>query len=297
MKNIMVQGTASGAGKSVITAALCRIFSDMGYAVAPFKSQNMSRYSYTIPGQEGLEISSAQAVQAAAARCEITASLNPILLKPEGWSEGEGSQRRRSSSAIYVEGRPYGVMDPGRYYNEFALSDGLAAASAALKSLIERFDIVILEGAGSPAEINLARYDIANMRMAHMAGDAPVIIACDIDRGGAFASLAGTMALLPDDDARLVEGFVLNKFRGDVSVLEPGYGELYDMTGVPVIGTVPMLDLSDLPDEDSLDSRPGTPIWDAGAVPEHIERGLRKLARDARTHLDVDAILEMTAER
>lgn len=283
MKSIMIQGTSSGAGKSVIAAALCRILSDMGHAVAPFKSQNMSSYSYAIPGQD-LEIAAAQALQAAAARCDATVQMNPVLLKP---------QEDHRTSAVYVDGRFHSVMDPARYYDDFALSAGLDAAARALEALAGRFDIVVIEGAGSPAEINLAQYDIANMRIAHMAGGAPVVLVCDIDRGGAFASLAGTMRLLPERDAGLVRGFILNKFRGDPSVLEPGYGMLYDVTGIPVIGTVPMLDLSGLPDEDTLDARADAPRWGAGAVPPHVEAGIDRLARDVKVNLDMDAILDM----
>lgn len=282
MRNIMVQGTSSGAGKSMIVAALCRIFSDLGYKVAPFKSQNMSRHSYLIPDRN-LEISSAQALQAVAARCDITSDLNPILLKPQG----------NLQSAVYVNGLLHGVMDAARYYDAFALSGGLAAAKRALASLSGRFDLIVLEGAGSPAEINLAAQDIANMRMAHLAGDASVVLACDIDRGGAFASLAGTVSLLPKDDARLVRGFVLNKFRGDVSILKPGCDMLHDMTGVPVMGIIPMLDLSGLPDEDSLDARADAPLWDSGSVPRHVEDGLLKLVDGVKNSLDLDALVSM----
>jgi len=285
MRNIMVQGTSSGAGKSVIAAALCRILSDMGYTVAPFKSQNMSRYSYVAPGGR-LEVASAQAVQAAAARCDITHEMNPILLKPRG----------DGTSAVYVNGTMRGVMDASSYYDGFALGDGLAAASRALRSLMERFEVVVLEGAGSPAEVNLARYDIANMRMAHMAGDAPVLITCDVDRGGAFASLVGTMNLLPEDDARLVRGFILNKFRGDASILEPGYAVLRDVTGVPVVGTVPMIDGMGIPDEDSLDRRPGSPRWDSGEPPPGFQAELDRLAGHVRDSVDVDAVVKMISE-
>ncbi len=285
MKNIMVQGTSSGAGKSVVAAALCRILSDMGYAVAPFKSQNMSRYSYALPGGR-LEVASAQAVQAAAARCDVTHEMNPVLLKPRG----------DGTSAVYVDGRMHGVMDAPSYYDGFALGAGLAAASRALQSLMERFEVVVLEGAGSPAEVNLARYDIANMRMAHLAGDAPVLITCDVDRGGAFASLAGTMRLLPNDDARLVRGFILNKFRGDASILEPGYAILRDVTGVPVVGTVPMIDGMGIPDEDSLDRRPGSRRWDSGAEPPGLQGELDRLAGHVRDNVDMDAVVKMISE-
>lgn len=281
MRPIMVQGTSSGAGKTVLAAALCRIFSDMGYSVAPFKSQNMSNRSFV--SDSGIEISAAQAMQAAAARCKVTAALNPVLLKPRGGQESE----------VYLEGKRYGIMNAGRYYEEFALRDGLAAASGSLESLLEEFDLVVLEGAGSPAEINLAGYDIANMRMARLAC-ASVLLVCDVDRGGSFASLAGTLALLPGEEARLVRGFVMNKFRGDLSVLRLGFSKLETITGVPVVGTVPMLDLSSLPDEDSLDSS-GSVQWSSGRPPAGMEEGICRLAAAVKESLDMDRIVEMVA--
>ncbi len=281
-RHIMIQGTSSGAGKSTITAALCRILSDFGYTVAPFKSQNMSRHSYHI---RDLEISSAQAVQAAAARCNITTHLNPILLKPI---------KGAMTSEVYVNGRLYDVMDSVTYYNNFVLTDGLKVASESLSSLSAMYDVVVLEGAGSPVEINLVKYDIANMKMAHMVNDAAVILVCDIERGGAFAALAGTMQLLPDKDARLVKGFVFNKFRGDESILKPGYDTLYNITNVPTLGTVPVLDdLTGIPDEDSLDARDDAPRWSTGDVPSYVEQGLHTLAKNVKAHLEIDQILEM----
>ena len=284
----MIQGTSSGAGKSIIATALCRILSDMGYAVAPFKSQNMSRYSYEI--SRNAEISSAQAVQAVAARCPITVHLNPVLLKPQQYAS---KAKAKQESAVYVEGKMYGIMDADAYYNRFVLSRGLPAATKSLNMLMAEYDIVVLEGAGSPAEINLTACDIANMKMAHAAGDAPVIIACDIDRGGAFASLAGTVSLLADDDARLVRGFVLNKFRGDESILKAGCDTIHEKTGIPVVGVIPMLDLSDIPDEDSLDSRVDAPRWRSGDAPPAVERGVDRLAREVKRHLAIEQILEV----
>ena len=283
-RHIMVQGTTSGAGKSTIVTALCRILSDMGYSVAPFKSQNMSRYSYTIKDNNiRYEISSAQAVQAAAARCKITTESNPILLKPNG----------DNTSAVHVDGTLYGVMDYTAYYEKFALYDGLDAASKSLASLMQKYEIVILEGAGSPAEINLTKYDIANMKMAHLADDAAVIMTCDIDRGGAFASLIGTMSLLDSRDASLVRGFVLNKFRGDRLILEPGCNTIYDTTGIPVMGVIPVLDTSGLPDEDSLDRRSKSPVWDSDDIPIQIDNAIDALAKSVKSNLDIDAILQM----
>jgi len=294
MNSIMIQGTSSGAGKTILVAALCRILSNMGYNVAPFKSQNMSSRSYTTGS--GLEISVAQAVQAAAARCEITPELNPILLKPDG----------NSSSTVYLGGTKYGSMDARRYYEEFVLHEGLSAAAEALASLRRKFDIVVLEGAGSPAEINLKQYDIANMRMARLA-EAPVILVADIDRGGSFAAQIGTMALLPLKDMKRVGGFVMNKFRGDPEVLEQGLTKLTEMTEVPVIGVLPMLDLSCLPDEDSLDAvykddyndadndnkSDVVQRWQSGEPPACMDECLEMLADAVDKNLDVDLIMKM----
>ena len=285
MAHLMVQGTSSGVGKTIIVTALCRIFSEMGYSVAPFKSQNMSRHSYHIPNS-GLRVSAAQALQAAAARCPITTSLNPVLLEP----------RDDNQSTVYVNGSECATMDASSYYATFVMSRGLVAASDALQSLISKYEIVILEGAGSPAEINLAQHDIANMRMAHLAGDAPVIIVSDIGRGGAFASLAGTMALLPQRDTKLIKGFVLNRFRGDPSVLEPAYEMIHDITGVPIVGTIPELDMSGIPEEDSLDDRRDAPRLDTeNGMPPDIDRTIDRLAASVRAGLDMDEIAKMVA--
>lgn len=236
-KALMVQGTSSGAGKTTLVTALCRIFANEGYRVAPFKSQNMSSYSYV--GKD-FEISRAQAIQAVAARTEIDPSMNPILLKPLG----------DYNSEVFVNGKFYKKMHAYEYYKKFALTKGLTAAKRALDYLLSRYDLVILEGAGSPAEINLQRYDIANMRMARHCLS-PVILVTDIDKGGSFASVIGTMSLLEKGDKKLVKGFVINKFRGDLKILAPGLDVLSSKTGRPVLGTIPMVDL-DIPDEDSL---------------------------------------------
>ena len=182
MKSLMVQGTTSGAGKTILVAALCRIFSDKGYRVAPFKSQNMSNFEYH---GDDFEISRAQAIQAIGARCEITSDLNPILLKPVG----------NYHSKVYLNGKYFKKMHAGDYYEKFALSRGLETATQSLSKLKKHYDLVILEGAGSPAEINLQKYDIANMAMAQKA-KASVVLVSDIDRGGSFASLIGTLALI-----------------------------------------------------------------------------------------------------
>lgn len=238
-KVIMIQGTNSNAGKSLITAALCRIFKQDGYKVAPFKSQNMALNSYIT--KNGLEMGRAQAVQAEAAGIEPDVRMNPILLKPTG---SKGSQ-------IVLNGKIFVDMTAGEYnsYKE----DMIPHIMSAYNSLAEENDIIVIEGAGSPAEINLRDNDIVNMGMAKLV-DAPVIIVGDIDRGGVFASLAGTMLLFNEEERMRVKGFVINKFRGEEKLLKPGLEMLYDITKVKTLGVVPYLNV-DIEDEDSLSVR------------------------------------------
>ena len=238
-KAIMVQGTASNAGKSLLAAALCRIFRQDGYRVAPFKSQNMALNSCITP--EGLEMGRAQVMQAQAAGTTPSVRMNPILLKP---TNDTGSQ-------VIVNGVPRGTMKAADY---FAYKKALVPdIMEAYHSLEEEYDIIVIEGAGSPAEINLQKDDIVNMCMARMAR-APVLLCGDIDRGGVFASLYGTIALLPPEEQKLIRGTIINKFRGDVEILRPGLVQLEQLTGKPVLGVVPMLDV-DVDDEDSLSQR------------------------------------------
>ena len=238
-KAIMVQGTASNAGKSLLAAALCRIFRQDGYRVTPFKSQNMALNSCITP--EGLEMGRAQVMQAQAAGTTPSVRMNPILLKP---TNDTGSQ-------VIVNGVPRGTMKAADY---FAYKKALVPdIMEAYHSLEEEYDIIVIEGAGSPAEINLQKDDIVNMGMARMAR-APVLLCGDIDRGGVFASLYGTIALLPPEEQKLIRGTIINKFRGDVEILRPGLVQLEQLTGKPVLGVVPMLDV-DVDDEDSLSQR------------------------------------------
>ncbi|MGQ0606155.1 MAG: cobyric acid synthase [Candidatus Nitrosotenuis sp.] len=238
-KTLMIQGTASGAGKTTLVTALCRIFSNKGYAVAPFKSQNMSNYSY----KDGFEISQAQAIQAIAARATITPHMNPILLKPLG----------NYISTVVIRGKILKKMSAKTYYEKFALNKGLKIAMDSFNHLKSKHDLIILEGAGSPAEINLQKYDIANMKIAEKT-NSPVLLVTDIERGGSFASLVGTMSLLSKNHQKLVRGFVINKFRGNVKLLQPGFRILKQITSKSVFGVIPMVDL-DLPNEDSLDNK------------------------------------------
>lgn len=238
-KVLMVQGTMSNAGKSLLVCGLCRIFRQDGWKVAPFKSQNMALNSFVT--KEGLEMGRAQVMQAEAAGCEPEVAMNPILLKP---TDNEGSQ-------VIVNGRPIGNMKARDYFRfkKSLVPDILKAYD----HLAEKNDIIVIEGAGSPAEINLKENDIVNMGMAKMV-DAPVLLVGDIDRGGVFAQLLGTMMLLEEDEAARVKGLVINKFRGDASLLDSGISMLEGRAGVPVVGVVPYMDLH-LEDEDSLSEK------------------------------------------
>ena len=238
-KAIMVQGTMSNAGKSLLAAGLCRIFKQDGYRVAPFKSQNMALNSFIT--NEGLEMGRAQVMQAECAGIEPSVDMNPILLKP---TNDVGSQ-------IIVNGEVWGQMDAREY---FAVKKSLMPeVMKAFDRLSAQNDIIVIEGAGSPAEINLKDDDIVNMGMAKAAG-APVLLAGDIDRGGVFAQLYGTVALLPPEEQRIVKGLVINKFRGDESILTPGVRQIEALLGIPAVGVIPYMRL-DVDDEDSLSER------------------------------------------
>jgi len=238
-KCIMVQGTMSGAGKSLLCTALCRILAQDGYKTAPFKSQNMALNSFVT--RDGLEMGRAQVVQAQAAGIEPDVRMNPILLKP---SSDVGSQ-------VIVNGEVRGNMPAAEYFrHKRALVPDILRA---YNSLAEEYDILVIEGAGSPAEINLKADDIVNMGLAELV-DAPVLLAGDIDRGGVFAQLYGTVALLEERERSRIKGLIINKFRGDVEILRPGLAMLEDKTGLPVLGVVPYLD-ADIEDEDSLSER------------------------------------------
>ena len=238
-KSIMIQGTMSNAGKSLLAAGLCRIFHQAGYRTAPFKSQNMALNSFIT--EEGLEMGRAQVVQAEAAGTKPRVDMNPILLKP---TTEVGSQ-------VIVGGIHRGNMKAGEY---FAYKKSLVPEIlAAYRRLEAEYDVIVIEGAGSPAEINLKEGDIVNMGLAAMV-DAPVLLAGDIDRGGVFAQLYGTAALLVPEERARIKGLIINKFRGDKALLEPGIRQIEDLCRIPVLGVVPYLDV-DLEDEDSLSGK------------------------------------------
>lgn len=238
-KAIMIQGTMSNVGKSLITAGLCRVFAKAGYKVAPFKSQNMALNSYIT--SEGLEMGRAQVMQAEACGVEPNTLMNPILLKP---TNNTGSQ-------VIVMGKPIGTMSARDYYK--SKRSLIPYIEKAYNTLSENNDIIVIEGAGSPAEINLKADDIVNMGMAKMA-KAPVILVGDIDRGGVFAQLIGTMDLLEPDEKKYVKGLIINKFRGDKAILQPGLDMLEQKANRSVLGVVPYVNC-DIDDEDSLTER------------------------------------------
>ena len=238
MKAIMVVGTTSHAGKSTIAAAICRMLSKRGWRVAPFKGQNMALNAYvTINGGE---IGYAQAVQAWAAGVSPIVEMNPILLKPQG----------DMTSQVIIKGKAVGKVGAAEYYEQY-FQIGWQAIEESLRHLTSEFDLIVCEGAGSPAEINLKHRDLTNMRVAkHL--NAPTLLVVDIDRGGAFAHVVGTLELLDPEERALIRGVIINKFRGQRSLLEPGIKWLEERTGIPVLGVIPWIDQI-FPAEDSLD--------------------------------------------
>lgn len=237
-KTVMVQGTASHVGKSVLVAALCRIFLKDGHRVAPFKSQNMALNSFVT--REGGEMGRAQVVQAEACRLDPSVDMNPVLLKPTG----------HASSQVVVLGKPVGNVPAHVYHTTYA-QDLWDIICQALERLKEGFDIVVIEGAGSPAEVNLQATEIVNMKVARQA-QAPVLLVADIDKGGALASVVGTLELISPEDRARVAGIIINKFRGDLSLFQPAVDFLENKTGIPVLGVVPYFQGFRVQEEDSV---------------------------------------------
>jgi adenosylcobyric acid synthase len=272
----MIQGTTSSAGKSLMCTGLCKIFKEDGYKVYPFKSQNMSSKYYTT--KEGYKISTAQTLQAMAAGLEPHPNMNPILLIPKS----------DKGSMVVIKGEDKEDMEAVEY---FKYKNTLKPMILDIYKEIEsKNDIVVIEGAGSPAEINLKQNDIVNMGMAEMA-DAPVLLVADIDRGGVFASLYGTVMLLEEHERKRIKGLIINKFRGDKTLLDPGIKMIEDILNIPVVGTIPFAHL-ELVDEDSLidydkecNINPQTE--------EEMERELNKLALLLRENMDMDYVYKI----
>ncbi|MGI6091396.1 MAG: cobyric acid synthase [Veillonellaceae bacterium] len=249
-KSIMLQGTSSHVGKSILTTALCRILYQDGYKVVPFKAQNMALNSYVT--KTGEEMGRAQVAQAEAACLEPMVEMNPVLLKPTG----------NSCSQVVLMGKPIGNMSAKEYHQGYSLK-ALSTVKECLNKLMASFDAIVIEGAGSPAEVNLKANDIVNMRVAKMIS-APVLLVADIDRGGALASVVGTLELLDPDERDLVKGIIINKFRGDIALLKPALDFLEQKTGKPILGVIPHIEDIGIDDEDSvsLDDKANNPQRD-----------------------------------
>lgn len=265
----MIQGTSSNSGKSFVVTGLCRLFSDMGIRVCPFKSQNMSNNSFALPN--GLEISYAQALQAQAARVTPQVFMNPIMLKPQ----------HNTSSQVFLNGKLYAPTTAN--YRDFARTIGIQTVRVSLSLIAQNFDAVVIEGAGSPAEINLNAWEIVNMRIAREA-DVPVILVADVDRGGALAAVVGTLELLGNDRPR-VRGIIYNMFRGDIELFRDAVTWTEKYTGIKVLGVLPYLEDVYLPPEDSLSCPPN------GSSAS--EEPFGKIAASLRKHLDVDEIVNL----
>lgn len=237
-KTIMVQGTSSNVGKSILTAALCRIFLQDGYRVAPFKAQNMALNSFVTPA--GGEMGRAQVVQAEACRIDPDVIMNPVLLKPT----------QQASSQIVVLGKPIGNLSATHYHNSYK-DKAWEVITQSLEKLMADFQVLVIEGAGSPAEVNLKANDVVNMRVAREV-NSPVLLVADIDRGGALASIVGTLELLEPEERALIKGLIINKFRGDLNLLKPALDFLEEKTGKPVIGVIPYFSDIKIPEEDSV---------------------------------------------
>lgn len=275
MASIMIQGTTSSAGKSLFCTGLCRIFKKKGLKVVPFKSQNMSSIFFTTA--DGKKISSAQALQARAAGIEPRPEMNPILLIP----------KTDVGSKVIILGEEKKEMKAREYFEYKKTCKPMILET--FQKLEKENDIVVIEGAGSPAEINLNQNDIVNMGMAEMA-DAPVLLIADIDRGGVFAQLYGTVMLLPEKDRKRIKGMIINKFRGDKSLLDPGIKMIEDLVKIPVIATIPYMHL-ELADEDSLIDDDKKCNTQAQSDAE-LEKELDKLAALIEENSDMDFIFK-----
>jgi adenosylcobyric acid synthase len=256
----MIQGTSSGAGKSTLVIALCRIFSDMGYKVCPFKAQNMTSNFHFLKEKKSLKrMARIQAVQAMAARTEPDIRMNPVLLKPLG----------SNLSEIILGGLKNLNLTAEDYYNTFVLQKGFPKVIQDLESLRNENDLILIEGAGSPAEINLSNFDIANMILAEKT-NSKVLLVADIERGGCFAAIVGTIKLLPARQRKFVEGVIINKFLGQKSILNKAITSVEKMTKKKVVGVIPKTEFN-LPNEDSLDQKRSKASYSKGYLDEQID--------------------------
>lgn len=276
-KALMLLGTSSSVGKTVLTAGLCRLLKQEGYKVCPFKSQNMSRYPFIAP--DGGHYSFAQAMQAEAAGIEPRPEMNPIWLKP----------RSDSGSEVWVLGKLWDTMPAVLYYR--AKKELWPVVREAYETLTKDYDMILIEGAGSPAEINLQKDDFVNLGLATRL-NVPCLLIGDIDRGGVFASLYGTIALAGESQRKLYKGLIVNKFRGDFSLLEPGLIQLENLCQLPVIGTLPMLHF-DLPEEDSLSMKQNGEETKVSESRCQREEAYDLLAEQLKKHLNMDLLMKI----
>jgi adenosylcobyric acid synthase len=257
---LMIQGTSSGAGKSTTVMALCRIFSNMGYKVCPFKAQNMTSNFYDLKENNSVkEMARIQAVQAIAARVRPDIRMNPILLRP----------LRNNVSEIILGGLKNLRMNADEYYSNFVLQKGFPKVLQDVESLRKEYDLVLIEGAGSPAEINLSKYDIANMLLAEKI-NSKVLLVADIERGGCFAAIVGTIKLLPIRQRKIVKGVIINKFLGEKSILNKGILSVEKMTNKRILGIIPKTRF-DIPNEDSLDQKKSKSSYNKNYLDKQIE--------------------------
>lgn len=275
-KLLMIQGTSSGSGKSTIVIALCRIFSDLGYKVSPFKAQNMTSNFHFVKQKKSLRrMAGIQAVQATAARIEPDIRMNPVLLRPLG----------DNLSEIILGGIGNLKLTAENYYKSFVLQKGFPKVLQDLDSLRKENDLILIEGAGSPAEINLSNYDIANMILAERT-NSKVLLVADIERGGCFAAIVGTIKLLPARQRKFVKGIIINKFLGQKSILNDAIVQVEEMTKRKVIGVIPKIQF-DIPSEDSLDQKRSKSSYSK----RYLDEQINILASTFRNYTDMQYLL------
>lgn len=274
----MIQGTSSGAGKSTTVMALCRIFSNMGYKVCPFKAQNMTSNFYDLKENNSVkEMARIQAVQAIAARVRPDIRMNPILLRP----------LRNNVSEIILGGLKNLRMSADEYYSNFVLQKGFPKVLQDVESLRKEYDLVLIEGAGSPAEINLSKYDIANMLLAEKI-NSKVLLVADIERGGCFAAIVGTIKLLPIRQRKIVKGVIINKFLGEKSILNKAILSVEKMTNKRILGIIPKTRF-DIPNEDSLDQKKSKSSYNKSYLDKQIEN----VAATFKKNIDMKYLLNI----